>query len=80
MLRRFLAYLRDFEPAQLQAWKTTLFALLADLGVTLGTDVRAEVGFWVGVGVVVLTQVQAILTRFGVFAPATVQKIRDGRE
>lgn len=75
MIARLWRYLRDFEPAQLNAWKTTVLSLLATFGITLGTHVEAEIGFWVGVAVVVLTQVQAILTRFGVFAPATVREL-----
>lgn len=77
MLARLWRWFRDWEPAQLNAWKTTVLAVLADIGVVLGTDIEAEVGFWTGVAVVVLTQVQAILTRFGVFAPATVEQLTE---
>lgn len=75
LLKRLWEWFKYREPAELNALKTTVLGLLATFGVTLGTDVEAEIGFWVGVAVVVLTQVQAILTRFGVFAPATVQQI-----
>lgn len=77
MLKRFLAYLRDFEPAELQALKTAALGILATVGVSLSTDVLDGIEFWTGVGVVVLTQAQAILTRLKVFAPATVQRIKD---
>lgn len=71
-------WFRDFEPAQLNAWKTAALGILATLGITLSTEVQAEIGFWTGVAVVVVTQVQAILTRFGVWAPASVEQITEG--
>ena len=80
MLRRLLDWFRLFEPAQLQAIKTSALGLLAVLGVTLGTDVEGHIGAIVAAAVVVLTEVQALMTRFGVFAPATVQRIRQGQE
>ena len=80
MLRRLLDWFRDFEPAQLNAIKTSALGLLAVLGVTLSTDVEGHIGAIVAAAVVVLTEVQALMTRFGVFAPATVQRIRQGQE
>jgi hypothetical protein len=64
-------YLRDFEPAQLNAIKVAVLGLLA----TLATDVEANVSAVVATAIVVLTEAQALLTRFGVFAPATVEKL-----
>lgn len=78
LFKRAWNWLKLREPAELNALKVTVLGILADLGITLGTDVEAEIGFWVGVAVVLLTQVQAILTRLGVFSPATVERIRQG--
>lgn len=80
MIRRLLAWLRDFEPAEFKALITSIVGILATVGVSLSTDVLDGIEFWTGVVIVVLTQVQAILTRFGVFAPATVERIREIRE
>lgn len=77
---RLLNWFRDFEPAQLQAIKTSVFGLLVVLGVTIGTDLENHIGAAVGAAVVVLTEVQALMTRFGVFSPATVERIKQGRE
>lgn len=75
----FLRWLRDFEPAQLNAIKVAAIGLLGTFGVTLGTDVESKVGAVVATAIVVITEAQALLTRFGVFAPATVERIKKGQ-
>lgn len=71
LIKRVWDWMKDREPAELKALYATVIGLLADLGITLTTEVEGEVGFWVGVGVVLLTQVQAFLTRRGVISPKT---------
>lgn len=79
-MRRLLDWLRDFEPAQLNAIKAAALGLLATVGVTIGADLEGHITAIVAAAVVVLTEIQALMTRFGVFSPATVEQIKHGRE
>lgn len=76
---KLLRWFRDFEPAQLKAIYTSVLGLLAVVGVTVGTDLEADIGAGVGAAVVVLTEIQALMTRYGVFSPASVEKVRRGQ-
>lgn len=75
VLKRILTWLRDVEPAWFNSIKTLLLSGLVLLGINIGPGVEADINLWFGVASVLVTQVQFILTRYGVFSPATVDTI-----
>ena len=70
-------YLRDFEPARLQAIKSQAFILATLLGFNLGTDVDAKASTVVGVLAAVLTWWQAETTRAQVFSPVSAAELAE---
>lgn len=65
------AYLRDFEPARLQALKAQAVILLASLGIAFPAGVDGKITAVVGGLATVLTWWQAESTRGKVYSPAT---------
>jgi hypothetical protein len=75
-----LRKLNKIEPARLRAFWIALIALLATLGVTVSADVDAKVTAVIGLLAVLLPLIQGETTRANVYAPATVEQIRNENE
>ena len=73
-----LQRLNQIEPARVRAVWTALVMLLASAGVVVGTDVDATVTGAIGVLFAIIALIQGETTRAVVYAPATVEQIRDG--
>jgi hypothetical protein len=67
------AYLRDFEPARLQAIRVTAVAFLASVGLVLTPFADAKVAALVGSLVTAFAWYQGESTRAKVFSPATAK-------
>jgi Mg/Co/Ni transporter MgtE len=69
--------LNQIEPARLRAIWIAVVALLATAGVSVSADLDAKVTAVIGVLAVLLPLLQGESTRAAVYAPATVEQIRD---
>lgn len=75
-MKDWIARLNQFEPARLRAFWIALVALLASLGVGVSTEVDARVTAVIGILAVIIPMIQGELTRAAVYAPATVEQIK----
>jgi hypothetical protein len=71
MKRTGWAWLQYAEPARLRAVWVALVALLGTIGVTLSTEVDADVGAIIGAIAVLLPVLQGEWTRASVYSPET---------
>jgi len=69
--------LNQIEPARVRAVWTAVLMLLTSAGVVVSTEVDAIVTGAIGVLFAVLALIQGESTRAAVYAPATVEQIRD---
>ncbi len=76
-MSELLKRLNQFEPARLRAFWIALVALLASLGIAVGTDIDTKVTAVIGVLAVIWPMIQGELTRSAVYAPATVEQIKN---
>lgn len=76
-LRNAWRWMQRFEPARLRAIWIAVVALLATAGVSVSADLDAKVTAVIGVLAVLLPLIQGESTRAAVYAPATVEQIRD---
>ena len=76
----WLRHLNRIEPARLRAFWVALVALLATVGVTVATDVDAQATAVTGLPAVLLPAGPGETTRAAVYAPATVEQIRNESE
>ncbi len=73
-----LAWLKNFEPAWLEGVRTAALGLVASLGIVLAPGVENEIALWTGSASIVLTTLQALLTRHRVYSPGTVATMTGG--
>ena len=75
-MSNILRRLNYIEPARVRAFWIALVALLASLGVGVSTEVDTRVTAVIGILAVIIPMIQGELTRAAVYAPATVEQIK----